>query len=45
MVKAWLGSAFNFYVLGVVAALIAGGVLASLVARRGEAGGSPTAVP
>ena len=39
--KAWLGPSFNFYVLGVVAALIAGGVVASLLARRSQ----PVATP
>ncbi len=32
--KAWLGAAFNFYVLGVVGGIIAAGVLASLAVRR-----------
>lgn len=32
--KAWLGAHFNFYVLGVVAAIIAAGVIASLSATR-----------
>jgi tellurite resistance protein TerC len=32
--KAWLGEHFNFYVLGVVASVIAAGVVASLAARR-----------
>ncbi|KAB2901381.1 MAG: TerC family protein [Kofleriaceae bacterium] len=32
--KAWLGDSFNFYVLGVVAAILGAGVVASLIARR-----------
>ena len=32
--KAWLGSGFNFYVLGLVGAIIAAGVIASLVSKR-----------
>jgi tellurite resistance protein TerC len=32
--KAWLGSSFNFYVLAVIGAIIATGVVASLIARR-----------
>jgi tellurite resistance protein TerC len=31
---AWLGSAFNFYVLAVVGAIIVAGVLAPLFAKR-----------
>ncbi len=34
--KAWLGASFNFYVLAVVAGIIAAGVVASLIARRRE---------
>jgi tellurite resistance protein TerC len=35
--KAWLGTAFNFYVLGVVGGIIAVGVVASLVVSRRSA--------
>ncbi len=35
--KVWLGEHFNFYALGVVAGILTAGVVASLVARRGNA--------
>jgi len=35
--EAWLGEHFNFYALGVVGSILAAGVVASLVVRRGEA--------
>ena len=41
--KAWLGTSFNFYVLGVVGGIIAAGVIASLVARRREPAPPPPA--
>ena len=34
--KSWLGDHFNFYVLGVVAAIIAAGVIVSLLATRND---------
>jgi tellurite resistance protein TerC len=37
--KAWLGPHFNFYVLGVVASIIAAGVIVSLLATRGQPSG------
>jgi tellurite resistance protein TerC len=46
--KAWLGDNFNFYVLAVVAGILAVGVIASLVARardRNAVPGAPAATP
>ena len=39
--KAWLGTHFNFYMLGVIASIIGAGVIASLVATRGGARVTP----
>jgi tellurite resistance protein TerC len=41
----WLGVHFNFYVLALVATIIAVGVVASLLATRPARGGTPHAVP
>jgi tellurite resistance protein TerC len=39
--KAWLGEGFNLYVLGLVVAILAGGVVASLWARRNHPPAAP----
>jgi len=41
--KAWLGAHFNFYVLGVVASIIAAGVLASILLGRRDSARGPKA--
>lgn len=41
--KAWLGEHFNFYVLGMIAGIIATGVVASLVSTRRNGGPPPAA--
>lgn len=43
--KAWLGEHFNFYMLGVIALIIATGVIASLIATRPTHEATPPSTP
>jgi len=43
--KAWLGEHFNFYMLGVIALIIAAGVIASLITARSTHEAKPPSTP
>ena len=43
--KAWLGEHFNFYMLGVIALIIAAGVIASLITTRPTHEAKPPSTP